>query len=65
MNYIPKFEELYDNAFIKIDEIAERILTLKGEPLHTYTDYLKVSNIKEAKNVTNGVGCVKIIVKNF
>ena len=60
-----KFEELYDDAFIKIDEIAERILTLEGEPLHTYTDYLKVSNIKEAKNVTNGVEGVKIIVKNF
>jgi starvation-inducible DNA-binding protein len=60
-----KFEELYNDAFIKIDEIAERILTLEGEPLHTYTDYLKVSNIKESKNVTNGVEGVKIIVKNF
>jgi starvation-inducible DNA-binding protein len=60
-----KFEEFYDDAFIKIDEIAERILTLEGEPLHTYTDYLKVSNIKEAKNVTNGVEGVKIIVDNF
>ncbi len=60
-----KFEELYDDAFIKIDEIAERILTLEGEPLHTYTDYLKTSNIKEEKNVTNGVEGVRIIVKNF
>lgn len=60
-----KFEELYDDAFIKIDEIAERILTLEGEPLHTYTDYLKTSSIKEEKSVTNGVEGVKIIVKNF
>lgn len=60
-----KFEELYDDAFIKIDEIAERILTLEGEPLHTYTDYLKTSNIKEEKSVTNGVEGVRIIVKNF
>ena len=60
-----KFEEFYDDAFIKIDEIAERILTLEGEPLRTYTDYLKISNIKEAKNVTNGVEGVKIIVDNF
>ena len=60
-----KFEELYDDAFIKIDEIAERILTLEGEPLHTYTDYLKITNIKEAKNVTNGVKGVEIIVNNF
>lgn len=60
-----KFEEFYDDAVIKIDEIAERILTLEGEPLHTFTDYLKVSQIKEKKGITNGVEGVKIIVKNF
>ncbi len=60
-----KFEEFYNDAFIKIDEIAERILTLEGEPLHTYTDYLAITNIKEAKNVTNGVKGVEMIVGNF
>ena len=60
-----KFEELYDDAVIKVDEIAERILTLEGEPLHTFTDYLKTSNIKEEKNVTNGIEGVKIVVSNF
>ncbi|PHS63992.1 MAG: DNA starvation/stationary phase protection protein [Flavobacterium sp.] len=60
-----KFEEYYDNAVIKIDEIAERILTLEGEPLHTFTDYLKVSEIKEQKGVTNGVDGVKIIIDNY
>lgn len=60
-----KFEELYDDAFIKIDEIAERVLTLEGEPLHTYTDYLKTSSIKEEKSVTNGVKGIEIIVGNF
>lgn len=60
-----KFEELYDDAVIKIDEIAERILTLEGEPLHTYTDYLNASNIKEEKGISNGVEGVRIIVQNF
>ena len=60
-----KFEELYADAVIKVDEIAERILTLEGEPLHTFTDYLKTSNIKEEKSITNGVEGVQIIVKNF
>ena len=36
-----KFEEFYDDAVIKIDEIAERILTLESEPLHTFSDYIK------------------------
>ena len=50
---------------VKVDEIAERILTLEGEPLHTFSDYLKTSKIKEKKGITNGVEGVKLIVKNF
>ncbi len=60
-----KFEEYYDNAVIKIDEIAERILTLEGEPLHTFTDYLKVSKIKEQKGITNGIDGITIIIDNY
>lgn len=60
-----KFEEYYDDAVVKVDEIAERILTLEGEPLHTFSDYLKASEIKEAKGVSNGISGVEIIVQNF
>ena len=60
-----KFEEFYDNAVVKIDEIAERILTLEGEPLHTFSDYLKNAQIKEAKGVTDGTEGVEVVLKNF
>jgi starvation-inducible DNA-binding protein len=60
-----KFEELYNDAVIKVDEIAERILTLEGEPLHTFTDYLNTTEIKEEKNITKGEEGVEIIVANF
>jgi len=60
-----KFEEYYDDAVLKIDEVAERILTLETEPLHTYSDYLNTSSIKEAKGVNSGVDAIKIIVDNF
>ena len=60
-----KFEELYKDAYVKIDEIAERVLTLEGEPLHTYTDYLKNAEIKEVQNITNGPQGVEIVVDNF
>lgn len=60
-----KFEEFYNDAVIKIDEIAERILTLEGEPLHTFSDYVNTSKIKEEKGITNGIEGVKIIVDNF
>lgn len=60
-----KFEEFYNDAVLKIDEIAERILTLEGEPLHTFSDYLKTSQIKEEKGITNGIEAARIIVNNF
>lgn len=34
-----KFEELYNDLLLKIDELAERILTLEQTPKHNYTDY--------------------------
>lgn len=60
-----KFEELYNDAVLKVDEIAERILTLEAEPLHTFSDYLETAEIKEEKSVTAGKAGVEIVVKNF
>lgn len=60
-----KFEEFYKDAATKIDEIAERILTLEGEPLHTFSDFLKSTEIKEERNITDGTQGVEITVKNF
>jgi len=60
-----KFEELYNNLILKIDEIAERILTLGGTPLHTYTDYIENSEIKETKNVFSGNDCIENILNSF
>jgi len=60
-----KFEELYNNAILKIDEIAERILTLGFTPLHTYSDYLKNAKIQEAPNVSEGRLAVENVVESF
>lgn len=60
-----KFEELYTDALLKIDEIAERILTLGFIPLHTFTDYLKQSAIKETKNISDGKKAVGNILDGF
>ena len=42
-----KFEEMYTDARIKIDEIAERILTLQYHPMSRYSSYLKASSLSE------------------
>ena len=59
-----KFEELYNQANISIDEIAERILTLDHIPMHTYSNYVNVSDIEEATNITQGKECISIISEN-
>jgi starvation-inducible DNA-binding protein len=60
-----KFEELYNDAVIKIDEIAERVLTLGHTPLHSYSSYLKVSSIKEATNISDGKKALKNLLTSF
>src|SRR5688500_1515890 len=46
-----KFEELYTNLLLKVDEVAERILTLGATPLHTFEDYENTAKIKSVKDV--------------
>ena len=46
-----KFEELYTSAQLSIDEIAERILTVRHKPIATYKEYLDMAIIKEVKAV--------------
>lgn len=60
-----KFEELYNDATIKIDEVAERILTIGGMPLHSFEDYLHNSKIEVVKNVHNGEKAVITIIANL
>lgn len=60
-----KFEELYNDLLVKIDEVAERILTLGQSPSHRYTDYVKVSEIKESKRVSDGKVAVNQILDAF
>lgn len=46
-----KLEEYYDGVNDQIDEVAEQILMLEGQPLGTMRDYLEIAKIKEAENV--------------
>lgn len=60
-----KFEEFYTDFQIKIDEIAERILTLGHTPLHSFTDYLKHSSIKEDTNSFVGKESLGSVLNSF
>ena len=60
-----KFEELYNDLLLKIDEVAERILTLGHTPSHNYSDYKLTSTITESKQVSDGIKAVEEIVNSF
>ncbi|WP_105200382.1 MULTISPECIES: Dps family protein [unclassified Pseudoalteromonas] len=60
-----KFEEIYNLLLEKVDEIAERILTLGGEPLHAFTDYIELSQINEAKNISDGGQALQNLLEGY
>ncbi|MGQ7273529.1 Dps family protein [Marinobacter sp. V034] len=60
-----KFEEQYDDLLLKIDEVAERILTLGHRPAHAYSTYIERSDVEERKDVSDGKTAVQHIVESF
>lgn len=60
-----KFEEEYNDLLVKVDEIAERILTLGHCPLHAFSDYIAQSSIKEHKQATEGKECVEGLLAGY
>ncbi|PLT33518.1 Dps family protein [Bacillus sp. V5-8f] len=60
-----KFEELYTEAALHIDELAERLLTLGGQPVATMTDCLELASIKEAEGNLTAEQMVESTVEDF
>jgi starvation-inducible DNA-binding protein len=60
-----KFEELYTDANLKVDEIAERILTLGATPLHTFEDYNKAAKVPVGKNISKDEKALQLIVDSL
>lgn len=60
-----KFEELYNEASVHIDELAERVLIIGGKPLATMRDYLDTSGIEEAKKRVTSEEMVKDLVNDY
>ena len=60
-----KFEELYTDANMKVDLIAERILTLGDTPLHTFEDYSETGTVPVGKNISQDEKAVTLIVDSL
>lgn len=60
-----KFEEFYTDANEKIDDIAERILTLRVQPLSQMSDYLEVSKISEVSEDLEDDEMVREVLNDY
>ena len=60
-----KFEELYNDANLKVDMIAERILTLGETPLHTFNDYVSASSVPVGRDVRQDEEAIRLIVDSL
>jgi starvation-inducible DNA-binding protein len=59
-----KFEEYYNEAAETIDEIAERIVMLGGKPLHSFSQYLNHTSLREVENVSDGKEAIGVVLSN-
>lgn len=59
-----KFEELYNDAKVKIDDIAERILTLRSKPVSWLSDYLDMSELEEDHTELNDIAMANCILND-
>jgi starvation-inducible DNA-binding protein len=60
-----KFEEFYNEASIHIDELAERLLAIGGQPVATMKDCLAMSSVQEANGNETAEEMVQSISSDF
>lgn len=60
-----KFEELYNEVTLNLDEIAERILTKGGKPVATLKEHLELSHVQEATGSETTEEMVQTIITDF
>ena len=60
-----KFEELYNDAAEKVDELAERVLMLGGMFANKFSEYLKVAKVKEVDGVSNADEALNNILETY
>jgi DNA-binding ferritin-like protein (oxidative damage protectant) len=59
-----KFEEYYNEASEVVDELAERIMMVGGNPVHTFAQYISTSKLQETKVISDGTKAVELVLSN-
>lgn len=59
-----QFENMYNDAQVKIDEIAERILTLRHHPVSKFSDYIKIATVQEESAMISDQAMIDSLLKD-
>jgi starvation-inducible DNA-binding protein len=60
-----KFEEFYNEASLHIDELAERLLAIGGQPVATMKECLEMASVQEANGNESADEMVQSISSDF
>ncbi|PLR86330.1 DNA starvation/stationary phase protection protein [Bacillus canaveralius] len=60
-----KFEELYTEAALVIDETAERLLAIGGEPIATLKEYIEAATLQETNGETTANEMVQSLIEDY
>lgn len=60
-----QFEKMYDEAAEHADDIAERLLQLGATPENRFSEYLKISQLKEQSNVSAASDIIPAILESL
>lgn len=60
-----KFEELYDEAGLVVDQLAERLLAIGGQPVATMKEYLETATLTETNNEAKASDMVTTLVSDY
>ena len=60
-----KFEEFYNEAGLHVDDLAERLLAIGGNPVATMKECLEISTIKEANGQESAEQMVQALINDF
>lgn len=58
------FEDLYNEAKVNIDDIAERILTVRYKPIGKFSMYLEMSSVTEVDDMMRDDQMVDAVLEN-
>lgn len=60
-----KFQELYEESTLHLDDLAERLLALEGKPVATMKEHLELSTVKEATGKETSEEMVNTLIADF